>query len=159
MLLTSRLCLSTLFMASLTACLPVDGALQPRDNLAPRSKKYSVVNVDGGSTDQPTSIVDEKPATVTLEVTTTPTSKDKQSAPTPSPKTTPTKEVVVTVVVTETASPTKFYDDGMWQTRYPVKTFLGDVYLMSKPTSSAEPAAVTAAPGDSNGYDNTWKRT
>ncbi|KAF2191461.1 hypothetical protein K469DRAFT_720478 [Zopfia rhizophila CBS 207.26] len=71
--------------STLSNALPLDGALRPRQQLAPRGKSYSIVNVDGGSTPalEPTTIVEtvtppERTKTETLEVTdVAPTVTDK----------------------------------------------------------------------------------
>ncbi|PSN66775.1 hypothetical protein BS50DRAFT_573580 [Corynespora cassiicola Philippines] len=96
-------------------------------------------------TDTPPTVTD----TVTTAVTPTPapgpTSKcstdDEQSAPSPSgkPVETPAPSVV-TIIITETTGPTEFYDNGMWHTNYPVKTFESVV------AASADAAALDRAP-------------
>ena len=45
---------------------------------------------------------------------------------------------VVTIIVTETAEPTRFYDNGLWHTRYPVKTF----EALAVPTTTPSPSIV-----------------
>jgi hypothetical protein len=113
-----------LFGISMSNALPLDGAQAPR-NIVERAKTYKVVNVDGGSpTPSPATTTLLQPTTVTVEVTTstsTCTTTTEQQLP-PEPTEDP-EPVIVTVKVTETVSPTKFYDDGMWHTSYAVKTF------------------------------------
>jgi hypothetical protein len=112
---------------SVSNALPLDHAQAPR-KLAQRAKSYAVVNVDGGSTasttlSQVTTTV-LQPITVIPKVTSSTSISTPEPSPEPSPEPTPEpKPILVTVVITETASPTKFYDDGMWHTSYPVKTF------------------------------------
>jgi hypothetical protein len=139
----------TLLISTLAAALPFEGASNPR-NLVARTKTYAIVNVDGGTTTAPpkrTTVVEDKtktvqvtdaPTTVTNKVTATATAlpapssyeSSSSSTPTTSPKSTPTKSAqgtptpsVVTIIVTESAAPTEYYDDGLWKTRYPIKTF------------------------------------
>jgi hypothetical protein len=127
-----------LAISSLAAALPLEGAANPRE-LHARTKTYVIVNVDGGSTsappkpttvventtktvkvtDAPTTITDKVTATATPTSTSTPKSspsKPAQQTPAPPPS-------VVTIVVTESAAPTEYYDNGLWHTSYPVKTF------------------------------------
>ena len=140
----------TLLISTLAAALPLEGALSPR-SLASRTKTYAIVNVDGGTTTtppKPSTTVEDKtktvqvtnaPATVTDKVTATTTAipapssnePSSSSTATSSPKSTPSAPVqetptpsIVTIIVTESAAPTKYYDDGLWKTSYPVKTFV-----------------------------------
>jgi hypothetical protein len=138
----------TLLISTLAAALPFEGASDPRI-LAPRSRTYAIVNVDGGSTTippKPTTVVEDKTKTVQVtDAPTTVTDKDtatatavpapssiqtSDSSSTSSPKSTPSQPAqetptpsIVTVIVTESAAPTEYYDDGLWKTRYPIKTF------------------------------------
>jgi hypothetical protein len=125
-------------ISSLAAALPLEGAVNPRE-LHTRTKTYAIVNVDGGSTSappKPTTVVEnttktvkvtDVPATTTDKVTTTATptctSTPKSSPSTPAQQTPAPTPSVVTIIVTESAAPTEYYDDGLWHTRYPVKTF------------------------------------
>jgi hypothetical protein len=125
-----------LAISSLAAALPLEGAANPHLNA--RTKTYAIVNVDGGSTSappKPTTVVEnttetvkvtDAPTTVTDKVTatTTPTSTPKSSPSKPAQQQTPAPTPsVVTIVVTESAAPTEYYDNGLWHTSYPVKTF------------------------------------
>ncbi|KAF2444929.1 hypothetical protein P171DRAFT_431712 [Karstenula rhodostoma CBS 690.94] len=170
--------LITLLLSTLASGLPLEGALNR--HLAPRSKTYAVVNVDGGSStaaQQGTiTIIDDQTKTVqvtnaastitTTDVLTatvapapTPTSSTdsinsisssesssgpessstSSSAPSTStqistiPTATPTSPTatqseqnpgtsLVTVTITEGPAPTEWYDNGLWHTRYPIKT-------------------------------------
>jgi hypothetical protein len=133
MLFNSRYLIYGLTIATFSSALPLEGASKPR-SLVRRAKSYSVVNVDGGSTASPeatTTVFQPTTATATVTLQKSSSSSTSTSAPDsehpPSeahPTPTPTPEPsVVTVIITETASPTKFYDDGMWHTSYAVKTF------------------------------------
>lgn len=130
-------------MSILSDALPFD---TPRQ-LAPRQKKYSVINVDGGSTQaaQATTVVEATKTvqvvnpgpTITEQVTTIVT--PSKSAP-PTTSTTPSSTstlvrtsivvetprptpVFVTVTVPQDDGPTQYYDDGMWHTYYRIKSF------------------------------------
>lgn len=128
-------------LALLSNSLPLDTPHQ----LAPRQKNYSVINVDGGSTEKPETTTAAAPTktiqvvnpgpTITKEVTTTvvtvastsgttpsttPTPASSKSIPVETPKPTP---IFVTVTVPKDDGPTEYYDIGLWQTYYRVKTF------------------------------------
>lgn len=135
--------LFTLLFSISVHALPLDGNANDR-KLAPRSKTYAIVNVDGGSpTAATTTIVDNHTRTVQVTDTATDTvtataapappqtssSRSSSSASTSAPTTTPTTiseptpgTSLVTVIVTEAPAPTEYYDNGLWHTRYPVKT-------------------------------------
>ncbi|KAH7400930.1 hypothetical protein DE146DRAFT_654407 [Phaeosphaeria sp. MPI-PUGE-AT-0046c] len=121
----------------LSDALPFD---TPRQ-LAPRQKKYSVINVDGGSTQaaQATTVVEAtktvqvvNPGPTVTEQVTTIVTPSKSVAPTTSstpcstsrvvetPKPTP---IFITVTASEDDGPTRYYDDGMWHTHYRIKSF------------------------------------
>jgi hypothetical protein len=133
--------------SAMASALPLDAV--------PRAKSYAVVNVDGGSPTKapakPTTAPEEKTTTVEVvnpgpTVTTTVvkpaptptvTSSSSSSSSSTSTKSEKPKTSVVTVTVTPSPTPTEYYDDGMWHTRYPIK-------------SDAAPA-VTRAPSGSTG--------
>lgn len=133
------LAVATLF-STLANGLPLDS----RD-IHPRAKSYDVINVDGGSptrapTQDTTTI--EVTATVTGSTSATTTSSASRSlistttsysistasitsSPSSSisePTVTP-KPIFVTVTVPIEGGPTDYYDDGLWHTRYPIKSF------------------------------------
>ncbi|KAF2019752.1 hypothetical protein BU24DRAFT_126481 [Aaosphaeria arxii CBS 175.79] len=65
-------------------------------------------------------------STSTISTSSTPTTITSQSTTLASSTTTPTTTPaphVITVTVTDTAGPTEYYDNGLWHTYYPVKTF------------------------------------
>lgn len=162
MLFTSRYWIFALSIASLSNALPLDAALKPR-NLVQRAKSYSVVNVDGGSTvpsDTPTTVLETTTAIVTSKATSstptststpssTPAKKQPSSQASPKPTSTP-KPSVVTVIITETVSPTEFYDDGMWHTLYPVKTF--EQVVATTTASSSSTSFVPTESSSTNAY-------
>jgi Ulp1 family protease len=129
--------------STMASALPLDAV--------PRAKSYAVVNVDGGSPTKapakPTTAPEEKTTTVEVAnpgptVTTTvvkpaPTRTVTSSSTSTSTKSEKPKTSVVTVTVTPSPTPIEYYDDGMWHTRYPIK-------------SDAAPA-VTRAPSGSTG--------
>ncbi|ORY10423.1 hypothetical protein BCR34DRAFT_566914 [Clohesyomyces aquaticus] len=191
-----------LSISAISNALPLDGARKP---LAPQSKTYAIVNVDGGSTAaEPATVIEETVKTKTVRATdTAPTVTDKittviietpppsttsqppsatfswgepfhltpgpstnaasTSTPTPSaistisfslvstPKSTPqapptssekpsqsAEPSIATVVVTATeAGPTEYYDNGLWHTRYPVKTFSESVAVIAATSSTS----------------------
>jgi hypothetical protein len=125
---------------ALAALASIMASALPLDAV-PRAKSYAVVNVDGGSPTKapakPTTAPEEK--TTTVEVANpgpTVTTTVVKPAPTPTKSEKP-KTSVVTVTVTPSPTPIEYYDDGMWHTRYPIK-------------SDAAPA-VTRAPSGSTG--------
>lgn len=157
MLYDTRTFLLATLLPSVAFGLPFDLAL--------RAKSYSVINVDGGSSAQVTSLLTttvkatttievQNPApTVTQAVTTTVTqsvptvasSSSGYTSSTPAPstpssagKSSPTATpapIFVTVTVPANGPTTEYYDDGMWHTRYAIK-----------PSDAAGAAAVTASP-------------
>lgn len=123
----------------------------PLDNIAPRAKSYSVVNVGGGaSTEAPaeaTTIVDQttktvevtnvgptitakvtatvaEPGPVPAETSTSTSSSSIKATTTASPTTATPTPIFVTVTVTDEPGPTEYYDNGMWHTSYRVKTWV-----------------------------------
>ncbi|KAF2241547.1 hypothetical protein BU26DRAFT_172689 [Trematosphaeria pertusa] len=169
----------TFLLSTLSAGLPLEGALQPRE-IIPRAKSYAIVNVDGGSSTPPpaetTTVTEDKTktikvtdaastptdtATATLHPTPAPTGSERSSGPTratsSSPATTPQPKPssserpvatpapsIVTIVITETAAPTEYYDNGMWHTSYVVKTFWAAAVASS--TISTSTVAASASP-------------
>lgn len=151
----------------LSNALPFD---TPRQ-LAPRQKKYSVINVDGGSTQaaQATTVIEATKTvevvnpgpTVTEKVTTvvtpptrpTPTTSSTSSSTsilvstsiiveTPKPT-----SIFVTVTVPQDGGPTQYYDDGMWHTYYRIKSFEAAVATFVPSASSADaPVGATVTP-------------
>ncbi|KAJ4412274.1 hypothetical protein N0V91_000745 [Didymella pomorum] len=123
---------NTQLLALTTVASTLVSAL-PLDNIAPRAKSYSVVNVGGGTSTQApagaTTVVDQ--TTKTVEVTNAgPTVTAKvtttviELGPVPAEISTMTPTpILVTVTVTDDAGPTEYYDDGMWHTHYRIKTF------------------------------------
>jgi spore germination protein YaaH len=151
-------------LSMLSNALPFD---TPRQ-IAPRQKKYSVINVDGGSTQaaQATTVVE---ATKTVEVVnpgptitekvTTIVTPSRNAAPTTSSTSSSTSvlvstsiivetpkptSVVVTVTVPQDDGPTHYYDDGLWHTYYRIKSFEPAVATFVPSPSSVE-APVEAA--------------
>ncbi|CAI6340065.1 unnamed protein product [Periconia digitata] len=145
----------TLFLCTLTVGLPLDNA--PRaPQILPRAKTYAIVNVDGGSSttapppappsSQPTTIIDDKTKTETIEPPKPTTNKPSATASSPSITSTSSKvpepqtvtataaPSVVTVIITETSSPTAYYDDGQWHTSYAIKTWAALSTQSSLPT-------------------------
>ncbi|KAF2872160.1 hypothetical protein BDV95DRAFT_571615 [Massariosphaeria phaeospora] len=146
-MLFNSLCFTLLpLFSTLSNGRPLDAAEKPRD-LAPRAKSYLVINVDGGSSTPPapeaTTVIEEKTKTKieTIQITNSPTaspsatpiaspstsckssSGPQSSSPPASPLTIETAPPsVVTVIITETAGPTEYYDNGLWHTSYRVKT-------------------------------------
>ncbi|KAF2852318.1 hypothetical protein T440DRAFT_467012 [Plenodomus tracheiphilus IPT5] len=150
---------ATLF-STLASALPLDN----RD-IIPRNKSYDVVNVGGGSQIPATTVIEATTVEVvnpgpTVEVTTTvgnpsvPTSTSSTSirttrasssasisaAPssTSAISTETPKPIYVTVTVPADDGP--YYDDGMWHTKYRVKTF--DAAAMATPSALASSSAV-----------------
>lgn len=150
----------------LSNALPFD---TPRQ-LAPRQKKYSVINVDGGSTQaaQATTVVEATKTvevvnpgpTVTEKVTTVvtpptrpvPTTSSMSSSAsllvststiveTPKPT-----SIFITVTVPQDDGPTQYYDDGMWHTYYRIKSFEPAVATLATfaPSASSADAPVGA---------------
>jgi hypothetical protein len=64
-------------------------------------------------------------------ITSTPTSSATSSSIS-KPIETP-KPIFVTVTIPKDDGPTEYYDDGLWHTRYPVKTFEAAVAAMTPP--------------------------
>lgn len=143
MLFTARYLAVAALASALAGALPLD--------VVPRAKSYAVVNVDGGGSPtkapaKPTTVLEEK--TTTVEVVNpgpTVTATVVQPAPTPtvtssssatssskgtstrtSTATTTTAEKpktsVVTVTITPSPKSTEYYDDGMWHTKYAIKS-------------------------------------
>ncbi|KAK7534162.1 uncharacterized protein J3D65DRAFT_475920 [Phyllosticta citribraziliensis] len=119
------------------------------DSRSPK-KSYSVVNVDGDATEtpEPTTVVltstavitasaipttqvivsTEEPQTQTLVYTVT-VDVSNTPAPTTNAGAAPSETQPSVIVVTTTVSPTdttSYYDNGMWHTYYPVKTWPTD---------------------------------
>ncbi|KAF2747388.1 hypothetical protein M011DRAFT_467890 [Sporormia fimetaria CBS 119925] len=152
----------------LTILTALSGAL-PVDPLAPRSRTYAVVNVDGGPTAPPQATTTLLQSTTMIVVpvaptpsssststssSTSPTPKRPKSSPSPTPTSTRTSSTpVITVVVTETAQPTEFYDDGLWKTYYPVKNF--DEVATTSTTSSTSTSSTTPSPSPFVSYNHT----
>jgi hypothetical protein len=156
-------------LSILSNALPFD---TPRQ-LAPRQKNYSVINVDGGSSEaaQATTVIRSTTTvevvnpgpTITQAVTTTVVTSESKSSATPSvtstsaistssstksiPVETP-KPIFVTVTVPQDDGPTEYYDNGLWHTYYRIKTFSPAVATFtSSPLSSiAVPALETSTP-------------
>jgi hypothetical protein len=109
------------------------GATEPAQATVPEpTKTVEVVNPGPTVTQEVTTTVDAAP------VPTTTSSSSKSSSSTPVITSTPTvsatssssskqietpKPIFVTVTVSKDDGPTEYYDDGLWHTRYPVKTF------------------------------------
>ncbi|KAF2274139.1 uncharacterized protein EI97DRAFT_435502 [Westerdykella ornata] len=147
MVFGSRYLALALSLTPLARCLPLNGAPSPR-NLVQRTRSYAVVNVDGGSTAlaevtttallHPTSTTSTPASTTKASSTSIPTPAEERPPPSPVTKT----SNIVTVIVTETAQPTEFYDDGMWHTRYPVKYFGDAVPALTSSSTSRKGAGV-----------------
>jgi hypothetical protein len=158
-------------LALLSNALPFD---TPRQ-LAPRQKNYSVINVDGGSTEKAEATTVIKPTktvevvnpgpTITQQVTTTVVTIESTSSTTPSVTSTPAssksapvetpkpKPIFVTVTVPKNDGPTEYYDNGLWHTYYPVKSFEAAAAATSVPSASSTvnvPALETSAPSSSS---------
>ncbi|KAF1921112.1 hypothetical protein BDU57DRAFT_509731 [Ampelomyces quisqualis] len=153
-------------LALLSNALPFD---TPRQ-LAPRQKNYSVINVDGGSTEKGDATIVIKPTktvevvnpgpTITQEVTTTIVTIQSTSSTRPSATSTPAssksipvetpkpKPILVTVTVPKDDGKTEYYDDGLWHTYYRVKSFETTVATPGSSASSTVSGAafVTSAP-------------
>ncbi|KAL5120645.1 hypothetical protein ACEQ8H_001393 [Pleosporales sp. CAS-2024a] len=138
MLFTSHDLIILASISVLARALPLDA---PR-RVEARQKNYSVVNVDGGSSDSaPTT------TTVTQDVTTTVLSDGPTPTPTswsgssswtsttsaPCSTMTPASAVetptpiYITVTASQSDGPTEYYDNGLWHTSYPIKTFAAAV--------------------------------
>lgn len=81
-----------------------------------------------------------------------------ESTPQPSSsssvKPTPTVDPsVVTVIITETAGPTEYYDNGLWHTSYAVKTF--ENIVLTTLTSIASSSLPTLEPSSTSSYNQT----
>lgn len=125
-------CYFALLLSSLAIGIPLDGSANlPK---VARAKSYAIVNVDGGSTAAPSSTKSSttqdhnktKTKTKTVEITYSalkPTASTKPSSSKPVGPTITPSTSVVTVIITESASPSSYYDNGMWHTNYPVKTW------------------------------------
>jgi len=194
--------LVSLSLSCVAVALPLDGAQQPRQRIAPRAKSYSIVNVDGGATTTPppetvvetvtrpgpeaptktetiriTDIVAPLPAETSSSSSSLPPSTTQRrssssntvhsssqpaesasmpTSTTPAPATklpvapaASKPEVATTirtlVVTVSQPAPTEFYDDGMWRTRYPVKTF-DPVVVNATSSSSSVEVAIASVP-------------
>jgi hypothetical protein len=156
-------------LSTLSNALPFD---TPR-HLVPRQKNYSVINVDGGSSEgaQATSVIRSTTTvevvspgpTITQAVTTTVVAPEKTSSTTPSVTSTPAKStasssksipvqtpkpIFVTVTVPKDDGPTENYDDGLWHTYYRIKTFSAAAATLSSSSwsSISVPALETSTP-------------
>ena len=129
----------------------------------------TVVEQETKTTTKTTTVTDTRPTSTNI-VTSTAT---PNPAPIPSPTSTkctsetttavtvteivsPTSHAsvpsVVTVIVTETAEPTRFYDNGLWHTRYAVKTFEAVAAPTTTPSiPSQKPAASPSIIASPNG--------
>lgn len=148
---------SALLFSSYVNSLPLES--HPKnDILVARAKSYSIVNVEPPQTtiveketkittktktaivtdshSKSTVIVTPTPAPIPSPTTTTYTSETTQSSKLSAPS-------VVTIIVTETAEPTRFYDNGLWKTLYPVKTFETFAVPTTTPSISAKQLKAT----------------
>lgn len=121
----------------------------------------TIVEKETKTTTKTTTVTDSHPATTNIVTA----SANPTPAPVPSPTSTPcTSETttvvtvterlsqtthisvpsVVTIIITETAEPTRFYDNGLWHTRYAVKTF--EAVAVPTTTLSTSAKRLTASP-------------
>ncbi|KAH7139110.1 hypothetical protein B0J11DRAFT_501283 [Dendryphion nanum] len=127
------------------------------------TKTKTVTDSGPAPTETKTIIIAPSPAPAPSAVSTStkPTSKTTAATVTesvsPSSRTPPTS--VVTIIVTETAGPTEFYDNGLWHTRYAVKTFEAVAAPSSTTSITTLPVVTPAAtPIPSNGTLNAGRR-
>lgn len=152
-------------LSILSNALPFD---TPRQ-LAPRQKKYSVINVDGGATQaaQATTVVEAtktvevvNPGPTVTEKVTTIVTPSTTAAPTTSSTSSSTSKLIstsiivetpkptsvfVTVIVPQDGGPTQYYDDGMWHTYYRIKSFEPATSVPAT-SSAGSPVGATVTP-------------
>jgi len=152
---------------AILASISVFTSAFPLGAIAPRQKNYSVINVDGGN--QPAQATTVIEATKTIEIISPGPEATSNAAPTPTPassspcsssssSSTPTtsssasiskpvetpKPVFVTVTVPKDDGPTEYYDDGMWHTRYRIKSF-GPAVVTPVASSSTIPSSTVSS--------------
>ncbi|KAF2837720.1 hypothetical protein M501DRAFT_985950 [Patellaria atrata CBS 101060] len=117
--------------------------------IARASPRYSVVNVDGGSSQAPipTTVIHTIKQSVTKTADTVPTMVMNEPPATTiiiPPMSTVTLPAT-TVVIVETQSPgtTEYYDDGLWHTYYAKKTWTTE--LVGSPTITAASYATSSS--------------
>jgi hypothetical protein len=119
------------------------GATQPAQaTVVEPTKTIEVVNPGPTVTQEVTTTVENAaPAPTTASsssqsssstpvITSTPSTSSSSSKPLETPK-----PIFVTVTIPKDDGPTEYYDDGLWHTRYPVKTFEAAVAVMTPPAS------------------------
>lgn len=135
---------------------------------APPPPQTTIVEKETKTTTKTTTVTDSHPTTTNIVTAST----NPTAAPVPSPTSTPcTSETttavtvterlsqttpisvpsVVTIIVTETAEPTRFYDNGLWHTRYAVKTFEAVAAPTTTLSTSVKRLAVSPSIAPQNG--------
>lgn len=137
MLLSSLLL--TLLLSTLVAALPLDNGSKPQ-HLVPRVKSYAIVNVDGGSTTEPspepTTVVDDK--TKTIRVTDAAPTKTGEATTTVAPAPVPTSSS--SACTSSTSSPISTPQPSSTPTAHPSETPVPSVVTVtvSEPTGTTE---------------------